>query len=205
MPVLAFPFGPLEANAYFLHNGADAVVADPPDDPAPVLDAARRTGATIRAILLTHLHFDHAQGCAAMSRATGLPVLVGREDWDMRDVLLSRGMLFGLPPVPEFPAEPLRPGPAVWGSLTCTVLHAPGHSPGSLCFHFAEEKALLAGDVLFYRSVGRSDLPGGNADTLCHSLRSVVYTLPPDTTVYPGHGEPTTVGDEAMHNPFCRA
>lgn len=208
MPVLTFPFGPLEANAYLLHNGRDAVVADPPDDPARVLDIIRDNHLTLRAILLTHLHFDHAGGCAAMSAATGLPARVGREDWDLRDTLLSGGMLFGLPPVPAFKADPLEPGPVpagTWGSLNCTVLHVPGHSPGSLCYYFPEEKALLAGDVIFYRSVGRTDLPGGDFDTLCRSLRSAVYTLPPDTVIYPGHGALTTVGREAASNPFCPA
>ncbi len=208
MPVLTFPFGPLEANAYLLHNGRDAVVADPPDDPVRVLDVIRDNHLTLRAILLTHLHFDHAGGCAAMSAAAGLPVRAGREDWDLRDSLLSGGMLFSLPPVPAFDAEVLEPGPVpvgTWGSLNCTVLHVPGHSPGSLCYYFPEEKALLAGDVIFYRSVGRTDLPGGDFDTLCHALRSVVYTLPPDTVIYPGHGEPTTVGGEAAFNPFCSA
>lgn len=208
MPVLSFPFGPLEANAYLLHNGTDAVVADPPDDPALVLDVVRAKQLTLRAILLTHLHFDHVGGCAAMAAATGLPVFVGQEDWDRRDVLLSRGMTFGLPPAPPFEAEPLQPGPlpaGTWGSLDCRVIHAPGHSPGSLCYYFPQEKALLAGDVLFYRSIGRADLPGGDFATLCRSLRESIYTLPPDTVVYPGHGDPTTVGAEAASNPFCAA
>lgn len=208
MPVLTFPFGPLEANAYLLHNGRDAVAADPPDDASLILDQARAKNLTLRAILLTHLHFDHVGGCAAMARATGLPVFVGKEDWDIRDVLLSRGMTFGMPPAPAFEAEPLEPGPVpagAWGSLECTVIHAPGHSPGSLCYYFPQEKALLAGDVLFRRSIGRADLPGGDFDTLCRSLRQSIYTLPPDTVVYPGHGEPTTVGSEAAANPFCPA
>ncbi|MCH5277812.1 MAG: MBL fold metallo-hydrolase [Desulfovibrionaceae bacterium] len=208
MPVLTFPFGPLEANAYLLHNERDAVVADPPDDPARVLRVIRDKGLTLRAIVLTHLHFDHAGGCAAMSGATGLPVLVGSQDWELRDVLLSGPLLFGQPPIPAFEAEALAPGPipaGTWGSLDCTVLHAPGHSPGSLCYYFPEEKALLAGDVIFYRSVGRSDLPGGDFDTLCRSLRRVVYTLPEDTVIYPGHGERTTVGIEAAFNPICPA
>lgn len=208
MPVLTFPFGPLEANAYLLHNGRDAVAADPPDDPARVLDVLRARNLTLRAILLTHLHFDHVGGCAALSGATGLPVRVGREDWDMRDVLLSGPMLFGMRPAPAFEVDVLEPGPVpagTWGGLNCTVLHVPGHSPGSLCYYFPEEQALLAGDVIFYRSVGRADLPGGDFDTLCRSLRSSVYTLPPDTVIYPGHGEPTSVGAEAANNPFCPA
>ena len=188
MPVLTFTYGPLENNAYLVHNGKDAIIADPPDETTLVLNALKQ---------------DHASGCAALSEAIGLPVQVGREDWEMKDTLLSRGMLFGLPEVPAFKAEILAPGRYAWGGIECEVIHAPGHSAGSLCYHIPREKALLAGDVLFYRSVGRSDFPGGDADTLCRSLRERIYTLPPDTVVYPGHGPVTTVGEEAAHNPFC--
>lgn len=203
MPVLSFTYGPLENNAYLVHNGKDAIIADPPDKTSLVLNALKQEGLTLRSILLTHLHFDHASGCAALSEAVGLPVQVGREDWEMKDTLLSRGMLFGMPEVPAFKAEILAPGRYAWGGIECDVIHAPGHSAGSLCYYIPGEKALLAGDVLFYRSVGRSDFPGGDADTLCRSLRERIYTLPPDTVVYPGHGPVTMVGDEAAHNPFC--
>lgn len=122
----------------------------------------------------------------------------------MKDTLLSRGMRFGLPEVPAFKGEILAPGSYVWGDMECRAIHAPGHSAGSLCFYIPKEKALLAGDVLFYRSVGRSDFPGGDADTLCRTLRERIYTLPSDTVVYPGHGPVTTVGDEAAHNPLLQ-
>lgn len=204
MPVLTFTYGPLENNAYLVHNGRDAIIADPPDESSLVLNALKQENLTLRAILLTHLHFDHASGCAALSEAVSLPVQVGAEDWEMKDILLSRGMRFGQPEVPAFKAENLAPGRYAWGGIECDVIHAPGHSAGSLCYYIPGEKALLAGDVLFYRSVGRSDFPGGDVDTLCRSLRERIYTLPPDTVVYPGHGPVTTVGDEAAHNPFCR-
>lgn len=205
MPVLTFPFGHLEANASLLHNGQDAVVVDPPDDTSLVLNLVRDKKLTLRAILITHLHFDHVSGVAAMAEATGLPVYVGEEDWKLRKVMLSGGMLFGLPPVREFEATPLQPGPVSFGSLQCEVIHAPGHSPGSLAYYFAEEKALIAGDVLFYRSVGRSDFPGGDEQALRETLTKKIYVLPPDTVVYTGHYQSTTVGDEARNNPFCRA
>lgn len=203
MPVLTFTYGPLENNAYLVYRGKDAIIADPPDNSSLVLDALKREGLTLRAILLTHLHFDHASGCASLSEATGLPVHVGTEDWEMKEVLLSRGMRFGLPEVPAFKGETLAPGKYTWGDIDCEAIHAPGHSAGSLCYYIPKEKALLAGDVLFYRSVGRSDFPGGDADALTHTLRDVIYKLPPDTVVYPGHGPVTTIGDEAAHNPFC--
>ncbi len=205
MPVLTFPFGPLDANCHLLHNGVDAVIADPSDQTDDVLQAAKALGLTVRALLLTHAHFDHAGGAEAMVKATGLPVFVGLEDWAVRDLYLMGGLLYGFPRVPLFEADILEPGPARWGSLECEVIHAPGHSPGSLCFYFPAEKALLSGDVIFYRSVGRSDLPGGDQAALFQTLRQSIYTLPPDTVIYPGHGDPTTVGDEAAANPFCRA
>lgn len=203
MEVLTFPFGMLEANAYLAHNGNDAVVVDPPDDPDIVLGVIRHNSLNLRAILLTHLHFDHCSGCGDMSLASGLPVQVGRQDWEMRNIMLAAAMRFNFPEVKEFPVEILEPGPVTWGSLQGQVIHAPGHSRGSLCFYFAEASILFAGDVLFYRSVGRSDFPGGDPDVLRASLTSL-YALPPKTVVFPGHGEPTTIGDEARQNPFWR-
>ena len=134
MPVLTFTYGPLENNAYLVYRGKDAIIADPPDNSSLVLDALKREGLTLRAILLTHLHFDHASGCASLSEAIGLPVHVGTEDWEMKDVLLSRGMRFGLPEVPAFKGETLAPGKYTWGDIDCEAIHAPGHSAGSLCY-----------------------------------------------------------------------
>lgn len=205
MPVLSFPYGPLEANAHLLHNGSDAIIADPPDNTQEILDVLAAQKLTLRAILCTHLHFDHVSGCAALHEATGLPIFVGKQDWELRDELLGRAMLFGMAPVRPFEGSILEPGTHSWGSLECQVIHTPGHSPGSLCYYFAKEKALLGGDVLFYRSVGRSDLPGGNSQTLFDSIRTRLYTLPADTVVYTGHGMETSIGAEAAHNPFCQA
>jgi glyoxylase-like metal-dependent hydrolase (beta-lactamase superfamily II) len=181
------------------------MVADPPDDPDLVLDEVKSARLTLRAVVLTHLHFDHLSGAAAMGKASGLPLLVGKEDWAMRDTLMRVPPMLGNFSIPPFACEPLAPGPVDWGTLHCEILHAPGHTPGSICVYCAGEKALLGGDVLFYRSVGRTDFPEGSQKLLFGSLRNVIYPLPPDTVVYPGHGDPTTVGEEARANPFCRA
>jgi len=204
MPVITLPFGPLEANCHIVHNGTDAVIFDPSDETDRVLKKLENSGLTLRAIALTHLHVDHCLGAAVLSKAAALPVLAGREDWEARSILLGRGMSFGMH-VPSFEAEILEPGEIEWGSLKCRVIHTPGHSAGSLCFYFEELDVLISGDVLFYRSVGRSDLPGGDAGTLMRSIKEKIYTLPGRVAVYPGHGPETSVGYEAVHNMFCRA
>ncbi|MBR4423910.1 MAG: MBL fold metallo-hydrolase [Mailhella sp.] len=202
MPVITIPFGMLEANCHIVHNGRDAVVFDPADDTDAILKAVAREGVQLRGAALTHLHADHCLGCAAFSRATGLLPAVGREDWDERELLLCRGMCFGMDMEP-FSAVPVSAGRISWGSLECEALHAPGHSPGSLCYYFAALGIVITGDVLFYRSVGRSDLPGGNTAQLMDSIRGRIYALPDETQVYPGHGPETSVGDEKRLNPFC--
>ena len=204
MPVLTLPFGPLEANCHIVYDGGDAVVFDPSDETGRVQDALSKHGLTLRAIALTHLHVDHCIGCAALSRATGIEPFVGREDWEERSLLLCKGMCFGMRLEP-FEAQVLPPGEVSWGNLHCRVIHTPGHSAGSLCYYFPDLKVIITGDLLFYRSVGRSDLPGGDGEALVRSLRSSIYTLPGDVTVYPGHGPETSIGAEASGNLYCRA
>ena len=202
MPVITHPFGMFEANCHIVHNGKDAVVFDPADDSSVILESIARAGVQLRGVALTHLHADHCLGCAAFTRATGLLPIVGREDWEARENLLCKGMCFGMA-IEEFSAVPVSAGHFSWGSLECEALHAPGHSPGSLCYFFADLGIAVTGDVLFYRSVGRSDLPGGDTALLMTSIRSQLYTLPESTLVYPGHGPSTGVGDEMRCNPFC--
>ena len=204
MPVFTLPFGALEANCHIVHNGTDAVVFDPSDDTAAVLDFLAKKNLTLRAIALTHLHVDHCLGCTELSKAMGLIPVIGLEDWLQRGVLLGKGMCLGMD-VKPFQAEPLTEGEVAWGSLNCKVIHTPGHSPGSLCYYFEDLGVLITGDLLFFRSVGRSDLPFGDGEALVRSLREKIYTLPGATLVYPGHGPETSVSFEAIHNHFCRA
>lgn len=202
MPVITLPFGMFEANCHIVHNGRDAVVFDPADETDSILDAIARNGLQLQGVALTHLHVDHCLGCAPFIRTTGLLPVVGREDWEQRDRLLCKGMCFGMA-VEPFSAMPVSAGPLSWGSLECEALKAPGHSPGSLCYYFASLGIVISGDVLFYHSVGRSDLPGGNMAQLMASIRGQLYTLPGSTVVYPGHGPSTRVDDEMLSNPFC--
>lgn len=204
MPVITMSFGPLEANCHIVYQGGDAVIFDPSNETERVLDTLAEHKLTLHAIALTHLHADHCLGCAALARITKLTPLVGREDWEERGLLLCKGMCFGMYLEP-FEAEVLEPGEIFWGSLRCRVLHTPGHSAGSLCYYFPDLATLITGDLLFYRSVGRTDLPGGDGDALVRSLRDSIYTLPGNVTVYPGHGPETSVAAEASGNMYCRA
>ena len=123
MPVITLPFGPLEANCHIVHNGRDAVVFDPSDETDLVLKKISENNLTLRAVALTHLHSDHCLGCADMTRATGLTVLVGMEDWVDRAMLLCKGMCFGMNLKP-FEAEILAPGEADWGTAASSILPA---------------------------------------------------------------------------------
>jgi glyoxylase-like metal-dependent hydrolase (beta-lactamase superfamily II) len=202
MKIQTFTLGPLGTNGYLASRAGRAVFVDPGGDPAPVLAALSAGGLTLEAVLLTHLHCDHVYGCAALARATGAPVLLGEADLPLQDTELGGGGFMGLPLVEPFEPTPLAPGPARFLDQPCTVLPTPGHSPGSLSFHFPDQGVVFVGDVLFRRSIGRTDFPGGDLDILLAAVREHLFTLPPETVVYSGHGPATTIGDEMAHNPF---
>lgn len=205
MRIDTFPLGPLETNCHLLSTGGKALAVDPGGDPAEVVAHLKANGLALEAILVTHLHCDHIYGCAALSRATGAPVLASPLDAYLMDIGLGRGGFMGLPMVEPFTYKDLAPGQTEFIGLPCSVLLTPGHSSGSLSFHFPTEKILCSGDVLFYRSVGRTDFPGGDAGVLAASIREKIYALPGDTAVYPGHGPETSVHEEMLHNPYVNA
>lgn len=203
MDIRTFLLGPLSTNGYLVSEGGEAVFVDPGGDPAPVVEALSREGLTLTHILVTHLHCDHIYGCAALAKATGAPILAYEKDDFLMDSEIGRGGGgFGLPPVRPFAHENLAPGTTRFLGLPVNVLHTPGHTPGSLSFHFPEQGVVFGGDLLFKRSIGRSDFPGGDGNQLLESVRRELFTLPDETVVYSGHGPWTTVGDERMHNPF---
>lgn len=205
MPTESFQFGALDANCHILFNEEDAVIIDPSDDTASLAGFAEAHGVRVRALLLTHLHFDHALGAASASELFKVKVYVGKEDWDMREVLLGQAGYFGFSVPRVFQAVPITEGRYMFGSLDLLAMKCPGHSPGSLCYYSQKERVVFSGDVLFFRSVGRSDLPGGDAEELEDSIRNKLYVLPEETIVLCGHGEPTTIGDEMRKNMYCRA
>jgi len=198
--------GMIQANCYLLgdEKTGEAVVIDPGGDVPVILRALEARKLKPVAILATHGHFDHVEGLAAMKRATNAPILLHRGDLPLIQGMTVQGQLFGLrveaaPPPDRFVTEG---DTLVVGGHTVSVLHTPGHSPGSVCFKV--DKKIFVGDLLFAGSIGRTDLQGGDYDTLLRSVRDKIFTLPDDTTVYPGHGPETSVGFEKRTNPFFR-
>ncbi|HEV8198109.1 MAG TPA: MBL fold metallo-hydrolase [Gemmatimonadales bacterium] len=202
--VVAIPNGLFEENCYLLGipGGTEAVIIDPGEEPDRFLDEARRHGWTISAIWLTHAHIDHIMGVEAVARATGAPIHLHPHDRPIYDALVEQGQLFGfdLTPAPPPDAE-LRHGQRLrLGDYELEVRHVPGHSPGHVCF--VGDGFVLGGDVLFQGSIGRTDLMGGDLPALLAGIRTQLFVLPEDTTVFPGHGPSTTIGRERATNPF---
>lgn len=202
MQIKTFPLGPLETNCYVLSHESSAVVVDPGGDPAEVLDYLKENGLTLTHILNTHLHFDHTYGNRALSEATQAPVMAAADDKPLLSTEIGRGGMMGLPNVEEFELTEITEGDHRFANLPCTALATPGHSSGSLSFYFPDAGACFVGDLIFYRSIGRTDFPGGSLEVLKRSVTDKIFTLPPETQLFSGHGPDTTVNDEIHHNPF---
>ncbi len=177
---------------------------DPGEEPERFLAEAARLERHISAIWLTHAHLDHILGVAAIHAATGAPIHLHPGDRKLYDELPQQGLWLGVaaaaPPPPD--AELSHGQRLRIGRVELEVRHVPGHSPGHVCF--VAQGAVLCGDVLFEGSIGRTDLPGGDFDTLIASIRRELLSLPDATLVYPGHGPLTTIGRERAGNPFLR-
>ncbi|MDR2603987.1 MAG: MBL fold metallo-hydrolase [Desulfovibrio sp.] len=202
MQVAVFPLGPLETNCLVIYTDDEAVAVDPGGDPKAVLRMLGERKLRLGHILLTHLHFDHTFGVAPLAAATGATVLGPEGDRYMLADELGMGGTWGLPKVPRYEFSSLQPGDIPLLGTVCRVIATPGHTPGSLSFYFSELGAVFSGDTLFYRSIGRSDFPGGNHAVLCASIRDKLFTLPDATAVYSGHGPVTRIADEKRSNPF---
>ncbi len=206
MRVRTFPLGPLSTNCYVLSTGKRAVVVDPGGPPASVLAFLRDQGLTLECIVNTHFHFDHILGNKALAEATGVPILASPLDAFLLETEFGGGGFMGLPVIERFAWEPLAPGEREFMGCACRVLATPGHSPGGLSLYFPDEEGtgglVCVGDLLFKRSIGRTDFPGGDLEALLNAVVNEIFVLPDSVVVYPGHGPETTVADERNHNPF---
>ena len=200
--------GPFQENCYVIgeeETGVGAIV-DPGDEAARIALAVEQTNLEIAYIIITHAHIDHVGAVAALVDEYSCPVLMHAEAEPMLGQLPAQAMMMGLrfgkvPGVDRYIAdeEVLEVG-----GLKLESLYTPGHAPGHLAFYVESEGLVLSGDALFAGSVGRVDLPGGSMEVLMRSIEERLLTLPDETTVYPGHGPETTIGNERRHNPFLQ-
>jgi hydroxyacylglutathione hydrolase len=201
-----FTVGPVQENCFLVRrDGAEqALIVDPGEEAPRILGAVEQLGVTVEAILVTHCHFDHIGAVAPVAKATGAPVYVSEIEKPVLADIMSYVPWSGFGPYESYEADHTLSGgeTLTLAGLDIDVLFTPGHSPGHLTFSIPGEHAIFSGDVLFQGSVGRTDLPGGDWETLLSSIGTLVDALPPQTAVYPGHMGITSLGTERRTNPF---
>jgi glyoxylase-like metal-dependent hydrolase (beta-lactamase superfamily II) len=202
-----FPAGPFECNCTVLACGdtKDAVIIDPGGEVERIAEIVAQYDLTVRAIIHTHAHLDHIYCTRDVKEAHGGAVCLHKGDAFLYDGFAMQAAMFGWKVRETTAVERwIEHGDTIdMGKQKLDVIHTPGHTPGSVCFEVAG--LLFAGDTLFKRSVGRTDLPGGDGKLLQRSIKERLYTRNLDTLVIPGHGPTTKLGDEAKANPFVRA
>lgn len=206
-----FTFNPFQENTYLLINGKkDCIIIDPgcyfEEERTELLTYIEKEGLKVTRLLNTHCHLDHIFGNRLVAKTYGVGLEMHILDKVVLDTSPEVGRMYNVPfePSPE-PTRYLEAGEKILlGQDELEVLLTPGHSPGSVCFYHAGQRFVIGGDVLFHESIGRTDLPGGNHQTLLNSIREKLFVLPDDVQVYPGHGQSTTIGYEKANNPFLQ-
>ena len=202
------PVGMLACNCSVFgdEQSREAMVVDPGDDIAEILEILRKHGLTVTAIVITHAHIDHIGGAQKLKQATGAPVYMNLNDTELQKMLDVQASWLGMRPV-----EPVEIDVAakdgdrlVVGTTEFHVMHTPGHTQGSISLWIPSENKLVAGDTLFRDSIGRTDLPGGDGRQILRSIHEKLLPLPEETVVIPGHGQNTTIGREKRFNYFLQ-
>jgi hydroxyacylglutathione hydrolase len=200
------PVGPLRCNCSVIGDETtrEAMVIDPGDDIDDILAIIRKHNLQVKQIVITHAHIDHVGGAMKLRAATGAPILLNQNDYELLKMLDVQAAWIGVadPGKVDIDQSVTTGENVTAGSLNASVLHTPGHTEGSICLYFAADKKLIAGDTLFAGSIGRTDLPGGSMQKIMRSLHDTVMALPDETVVVPGHGRLTTIGEERESNPF---
>ena len=202
--------GPFVENGFVVacERTREGAIIDPGDSVQELLAFAAAERLALRHILLTHAHLDHVTGVAAAKRASGAPIYLHRDDLFLYERVVQQGASFGVRVEPQPPIDVYyTPGQVIsLGDLEVRPHHTPGHCPGGVCLAVAKlgqpARELFVGDTLFAGSIGRTDLPGGDYQTLIASIRNVLFTFGDDAVVHSGHGPDTTIGRERTTNPF---
>ncbi len=205
MEVLTFVCGPYRTNNYLYINGKDAILLDATQDRFNKVDTyIKNNGINLKAVLLTHGHFDHLDGVKKYKDA-GIPVYIHKNDALMTNANSNLSNLFGFNSFESFDADVLieENGRLDIDGFDLEVINTPGHSLGSVCYIDRQNKIIFSGDTLFYKEVGRCDLPGGDFDAIKKSIKKL-YALPGDFRVLPGHDRETTLDFERKNNPYVK-
>lgn len=207
-----FTFNPFSENTYILYgDNKDCIIIDPGcsnEHEEEILCSFIEEKELIPSkLILTHAHIDHVLGVRFVSQKFNLKLAMHKDDFSVYESASNIARMYGIPfkhgPQAEIFLD--EKDVILIDGFTLSILHTPGHSPGSICFYSKENNFLIGGDVLFNGSIGRTDLPGGDFEILSHSIKSKLYKLPQNTRVFSGHGESTTIGKEMHHNQFVRA
>jgi glyoxylase-like metal-dependent hydrolase (beta-lactamase superfamily II) len=209
LKVKTFVFSPIQENTYLLYNEFnDCVIIDPgcyfPEEQDELNGFITQSNLKPRMLLNTHCHLDHVFGNKFIAETYELVLHLHQQEKALLDYAPTSGLMYNLP-FDNYSGEYtwLKEGDMVkLGEDELRVIEAPGHSPGHICFYCARQGFIISGDVLFNRSIGRTDLPGGNHETLLKNIRGKLFVLPDETVVYSGHGPETNIGDEKKYNPF---
>lgn len=209
MQVKSFTFGPFQENTYILFDDTkECVIVDPgcysTSEEKELKDFIADNNLKAVKLLNTHCHVDHVAGNAFVFDAFGLKPIIHKDDLVILNNQQRVSEMYGLPcNISPEPLSFMKEGDTVeFGNTKLMVIHTPGHAPGHVVFYNKQQKVLINGDVLFKRSIGRTDLTLGNHEQLIHSIKTKLFILPEDTVVYCGHGPTTTIGEEKRLNPF---
>lgn len=209
LKIKSFVFSPIEENTYLLYNGFnECIIIDPgcyfPEEQEELLGFITQSALKPRMLLNTHCHLDHVFGNKFVAETFGLTLHLHEKEKVLLDYAPTSGLLYNMP-FDNYKGDYiyLKHGDKLTlGEDEFQVIEAPGHSPGHICFYCAKQNFIISGDVLFNRSIGRTDLPGGDHETLLKNIREKLFVLPDETRVYSGHGPETTIGEEKKFNPF---